>query len=87
MADNFDVNLLRLIASELYFLSGLQAAREMFGKSYFSLGAAEKSAVDNAVAGMTNGNMNLLSPEYLNSLLTKPTQAKPDPTPTGPHKM
>jgi hypothetical protein len=50
--ENFDTNLLRWISAELYFLLGMQAAREMFGKSYFSLGAGERIAVDNAV-GLT----------------------------------
>jgi hypothetical protein len=36
--DKFEANLLKVIAAELYFSLGLQAAREMYGKSYFSLG-------------------------------------------------
>ena len=41
--ENFNDNLLRMIAAELHFLSGMTAAREMFGKSYFFLGAGEKA--------------------------------------------
>jgi hypothetical protein len=50
MADkSFEQNLLRMIAGTLHTLTCITAAREMFGKSYFSLGIAEKVAVDNAV--------------------------------------
>jgi hypothetical protein len=40
MADEtFPVNLMRMIAAELHLLNGMTAAREIFGKSYFSLGS------------------------------------------------
>jgi hypothetical protein len=42
----FSENLLRAIAAELHLLNGMTAAREMFGKSYFSLGAGEQAAVN-----------------------------------------
>jgi hypothetical protein len=38
----FETNLMRLIAAELYFLAGMQAAREMYGKSFSLLGWASK---------------------------------------------
>ena len=44
----FQVNLLRAIAAHLNVLSTLQTAREMFGKSYFSLGAEERKAAEKA---------------------------------------
>jgi hypothetical protein len=34
----FSENLNRLIAAELHFFNRMKASREMFGKSYFSLG-------------------------------------------------
>jgi hypothetical protein len=45
-------NLLRAIAAELHLLNGMTAAREMFGRSYFSLGIGEKTAVDQATIGI-----------------------------------
>jgi hypothetical protein len=41
-AETFDTNLLKLIAAELYFLLGMQTARELFGKSYFALGVNDE---------------------------------------------
>jgi invasion protein IalB len=47
MADEtFEQNLLRMIAGTLHNLTVLTAAREMFGRSYFSLGVSEKAIVD-----------------------------------------
>jgi hypothetical protein len=63
--ENFDTNLLRWISAELYFLLGMQAAREMFGKSYFSLGAGERIAVDNAVGPSVKGNYQATTPDLL----------------------
>jgi hypothetical protein len=57
MAEKFNDNLLRMIAAELHALTGLTAAREMYGKSYFSLGFGEKAAVDQAVIGMVGGQL------------------------------
>jgi hypothetical protein len=61
----FSVNLLRWIAAEIYFSLGIQTAREMFGKSYFSLGVAEKAAVDNAVGASVRGNYQAMTLDYL----------------------
>lgn len=65
MPDDFAVNLLKAIAAEMFYLCGLQTAREMFGKSYFSLGAGEKAAVDQATIAMIAGNYQMLTPEWL----------------------
>lgn len=47
MADEvFSDNLLRMIAADLHLLTTITAAREMFGRGYFSLGHPEKIAVD-----------------------------------------
>ena len=44
MADeNFSDNFLRAVAAELHLLNRVTAAREMFSKSYFSLGMVEKA--------------------------------------------
>jgi hypothetical protein len=51
MADeNFSDNLLRAVAAELHLLNRVTAAREMFSKSYFSLGMVEKATVDQTCA-------------------------------------
>ena len=66
MADeSFSDNLLRAIAAELHLLTGMTAAREMYGKSYFSLGVGEKAAVDQAVLAMVAANYQWLTPESL----------------------
>ena len=46
-------NLLCMIAVQLQFANAMNAAREMFGRSYFSLGAPEKAAVHQAVLAAT----------------------------------
>ena len=63
--EKFETNLLRVIAAELHFLAGLQAAREMFGKPYFALGTGEKIAVDQAVSGMLVSNLQWLTADKL----------------------
>jgi hypothetical protein len=63
--NSFSENLLRLIAAELRLLNGMTAAREMFGKSYFSLGMGEKAIVDQTVIGFVAANFHTLSPETL----------------------
>jgi len=63
--EKFSDNLMKVVAAELRFLNGMTAAREMFGRSYFSLGASEKIAVDQAVLGMIAANYQSLTPEFL----------------------
>jgi hypothetical protein len=65
MAEDFLTNVCRMIAGTLLFSAGLQASREMYGKSYFSLGVAEKLAVDQAVFGMIALNYQAITPDYL----------------------
>ena len=43
--ETFSTNVMRLIAAELHFQSVLSASREMFGRSYFSLGPIEKAGI------------------------------------------
>ena len=62
--DEYALNVLKLVASELRLLNGMTAAREMYGKSYFFLGIGEKIAVDQAVQGMVSGNFHAVTPEY-----------------------
>lgn len=63
--ETLDTNLLRWISAELYFSLGMQAAREMFGKSYFSLGVDEKIALNNAVGGSVRGNYQAMNLDFL----------------------
>jgi hypothetical protein len=68
MADeNFSDNLLRAVAAELHLLNRMTVAREMFSKSYFSLGMVEKTTVDQAVTSMVGGNYQSITPEALAS--------------------
>ena len=70
--DEYALNVLKLVASELRLLNGMTAAREMYGKSYFSLGIGEKIAVDQAVQGMVSGNFHAVTPEYFAGPEIKP---------------
>lgn len=63
MAVDFQVEVIKLVAAELYFLTGLTASREMYGKSYFSLGVSEKAAVDQAVWTQISGNLAAITPQ------------------------
>lgn len=63
MAGDFQLEVTKLVAAELYFLTGMTAAREMYGKSYFSLGVAEKAAVDQAVWTQISGNLAAITPQ------------------------
>jgi len=63
--DEFQTNLLRLIASEFYLLALLRTSKEMFGKSYFTLGLGEKNTVDQTVLQMVGGNYQNMTPEAL----------------------
>jgi hypothetical protein len=66
MADEtFSENLLRAAVAGICALNGQMAAREMFGKSYFALGLAEKAAVDQAVINLVGGNYQVLTREWL----------------------
>lgn len=78
MSENtFDQNLLRALAAELHFQSGLLAAREMFGKSYFALGVGEKVQVDQAVMGMVGANYQLMTPDYFAAQKQNPVGFQP----------
>jgi hypothetical protein len=80
--ESFRENLLRAIAAELHLLNGMTAAREMFGKSYFALGAGEKTAVDQAVIGMVAANYQWLTPESLAAQSTQQPMGFRAPTST-----
>lgn len=73
--DNFQTALLRLLAAEMWTLISMNAAREMFGKSYFALGVAEKSALDHMIASNIASNFGGISPEFLRSPQPQPLVA------------
>ena len=62
---DFGNNLMRMIAGELHVLNAMTAAREMFGKSYFSLGSWEKQSVDQALLGLAGSAYQMVTPEFL----------------------
>jgi hypothetical protein len=78
--ENFSTNLLRLVAAELYFSLGMQAAREMYAKSYFALGIGEKAAVDQAVLAQVGGNYRTLTEDFLKDQAAKPPVGFQAPT-------
>ena len=76
MAEDFQLNVLKLISAEIYALLGLSAAREMYGKSYFSLGVGEKAAV-----GSSGMEPNLWKFREYNSCIICKAAANPDSSP------
>jgi hypothetical protein len=66
MADrDFSNNIIRMLAGELHVSNLMTAAREMFGKSYFSLGDWEKHSVEHAVLAMAATAYHMVTPEFL----------------------
>jgi hypothetical protein len=63
--DKFETNLAKLMTATLYTLVSMNAARDLLGKSYFSLGVNEKAVVDQAVLGLVGANFQQLTPETL----------------------
>ncbi len=58
---SYETKLLRLVAAETFFLCSMTASREMFGKSYFALGVAERQTVDQSVLNQIGGNFQALT--------------------------
>jgi hypothetical protein len=61
----------------------MHAAREMYGKSYFALGLAEKQAIDQMVLNQISGNYHTLTPEWFQP---PPANQKAGFQPIGPDK-
>ncbi len=84
--EQFTQNLLRMLCAENYLAALLSVAREMFAKSYFSLGVSEKQVVDQTVLSSILGNYQSIT----HDLLAGPNQGKtgfqppPAPTPNPP---
>ena len=74
-------------ASSAFGLLVLSVSREMFGKSWFSLGIGEKAAVEQAAFGLVSSGCQILTPQYLASLkpgasTQTPVGFQPPPAPT-----
>jgi hypothetical protein len=67
MAELFTDNLLRMIGAVLYQILLHQTAREMFGKSYPSLGVAEKLSLEQTVFQLVALSYQAITPESLRS--------------------
>ena len=65
--DDYLINITRLTSDSVFFLCGMIASREMYAKSYFALGAAEKQALDQMVLSSILGNFQSLTPEWFGS--------------------
>ena len=84
MADEkFTENLMRAVVAELHFLNCLTAAREMFGRGYFSLGETEKAALHQVVIGSVGANYQGVTPEWLAGHAQQQPMGFVHPTPTG----
>jgi hypothetical protein len=73
--EQFGVNLFRAVVAEMHTLNLQTAAREMFGKSYFSLGIGDKMAVDQIVLAVVAANYAAVTAEWL--------AGAPPPQPVG----
>jgi hypothetical protein len=71
--DNFETNLLRMIAAQMQYLVFVAAAQDMYGKSYFSLGVAERAALDQAVFAQVASNFQGVTPEFVSTRTAKAT--------------
>ncbi len=67
--ENFDTTLLRLTVASIYASVAMQVGREMFGKGYFALAPAEKTASDQAALAMVMANFQALTEEGMKKLL------------------
>jgi hypothetical protein len=61
---------MRMIAADPHLLVSLTAAREMFARGYFLLGAVEKMADDQTVFGSFQSNYQAITSQLLESQTT-----------------
>jgi hypothetical protein len=79
----FDTNLLRMIAAELWFSNRLQVARDLFGKGYLSLSPTEKGAVEQTVFAVLGADYNLITAEWLQAQKAQQPMGFQAPTDTS----
>lgn len=78
----FSDNLLRMISAVLYQILTQQTAREMFGRSYMSLGAAEKVTLDQTVFQFVASSYQAITPDTIRTQQQHKPQAGFQPQPT-----
>jgi hypothetical protein len=81
MPEDFLTNVARMIAGTLYFSARMQAAREMYGKSYFALGVAEQASLDQLVFAQVFANYEGVTAENLAKTQTQPVAGFQPPPP------
>lgn len=65
--EDFQSNLLKMIAASAYSGFCLAASRELFGKSYYALGLVEKEACDRTALGQVLTNYREITPALLSN--------------------
>jgi hypothetical protein len=65
MAETFADNLMRLIAAQQHALLAMNAAKDVFGKSYVALSQMERAAIDQMVVAAVVPNYNTITPQFL----------------------
>jgi hypothetical protein len=73
--EDFQTNLMRAIAAQLWVALSLQGAEAMFGKGYAALSVAEQAAADQWIFGLVAARYQATTPESL--------QAQKAPQPVG----
>jgi hypothetical protein len=62
--ESCEIDLMRLLIAEIWFGLSMKAARELYGRSYFSLGMMEKFALDQTMASMVGSHYCALGPHF-----------------------
>jgi hypothetical protein len=62
-----EIDLIRLLIAEIWLGISMKAARELYGRSYFSLGVMEKFALDQSLATIVAGHYCALTPQFAKS--------------------
>ncbi len=63
MEENFDTNLMRMIAANTSALLLLQISQDLFGKAYLSLSDVERSSVDSAFHNLGSSLYSWIHPD------------------------
>jgi hypothetical protein len=82
--DEYEINLARLACASQYFVASMIAAREMYGKSYFSLGVEEKQTLDQTVYRSIFGNLASITPASFPVPIQGQTGFQPPDVPQEP---
>ena len=65
MSEKFSEDILRFIAAEVHLLNAQTAARELFGRSYFSLRPGDRNEVNQKVYRSVFNLYRWVTPEHL----------------------